>query len=48
MEISSLKMKSQVWWLMPIIPALRRLRQEDCKFKASLGHNKKRKKNRKD
>jgi hypothetical protein len=23
---------------MPIIPALRRLRQEDCKFKASLGY----------
>jgi hypothetical protein len=24
-----------VWWYMPIIPALRRLRQEDYEFKAT-------------
>lgn len=31
--------KSQAWWLMPIIPALKRLRQEDChKFKVKLGY----------
>jgi hypothetical protein len=27
-----------MWWPMPIIPALRRLRQEDHKFKANLGY----------
>jgi hypothetical protein len=27
-----------MWWFMPIIPALRRVRQKDHKFKASLGH----------
>jgi hypothetical protein len=27
--------KSQAWWNIPIIPALRRLRKENCKFKAS-------------
>jgi hypothetical protein len=26
------------WWQMPVIPALRRLRQKDQKFKASLGY----------
>jgi hypothetical protein len=31
-------MKSQVWWHTPIIPALGRPRQEDYKFKASLGY----------
>ena len=31
--------KSQVWWLTPLIPALKRLRQEDCyEFEASLGY----------
>jgi hypothetical protein len=29
--------KSQLWWYTPVIPALRRLKQEDYKFKASLG-----------
>jgi hypothetical protein len=32
------KTNSQMWWPMPIIPALRRLRQEDHKFKANLGY----------
>jgi hypothetical protein len=27
-----------VWWLVTVIPALRRLREEDGKFKASLGY----------
>jgi hypothetical protein len=27
--------ESQVWWCRPIIPACRRLRQEDCKFEVS-------------
>jgi hypothetical protein len=27
-----------VWWCTPVIPAFRNLRQEDCKFKASLGY----------
>jgi hypothetical protein len=30
----------QVWWCAPIIPALGRQRQEDSKFKASLGGQK--------
>jgi hypothetical protein len=29
---------SQPWWHRPEIPALRRLRQEDPKFKANLGY----------
>jgi hypothetical protein len=29
---------SQEWWLTPIIPVLRRLRQEDCDFEPSLGY----------
>jgi hypothetical protein len=29
---------SWVWWSMLIIPALRRLRQEDLKFEDCLGH----------
>jgi hypothetical protein len=29
---------SQVWWCTPVIPALRRLRQEDGEFQASLDH----------
>jgi hypothetical protein len=24
--------KSQIWWYMPVIPAFKRLRQEDLKF----------------
>jgi hypothetical protein len=27
-----------VWWYMLVIPALGRLRQEDCKFEASLSY----------
>jgi hypothetical protein len=30
--------RSQTWWCKPVIPALRRLRQEDSEFKASLGY----------
>jgi hypothetical protein len=30
--------KSCSWWYMPIIPELRKLRQEDGKFKASLSN----------
>jgi hypothetical protein len=30
-----------VWWLMSEIPALRRLRQEDQEFQASLGYTQK-------
>jgi hypothetical protein len=26
------------WWYMPVIPALWRLKQQDCKFKVSLGY----------
>jgi hypothetical protein len=29
---------SQVWWYTPILPAPVRLKQEDYKFKASLGY----------
>jgi hypothetical protein len=29
---------NQAWWCTPVIPALRRLRQEDHEFKASLGY----------
>jgi hypothetical protein len=25
-----------VWWYIPVIPALRRLKQEECGFQASL------------
>jgi hypothetical protein len=32
------KMDSLAWWFMPIIPARRKLRQENCEFKASLGY----------
>jgi hypothetical protein len=28
----------QGWWHISVIPALRRLRQEDCMFKANLGY----------
>jgi hypothetical protein len=27
-----------MWWLIPVIPALRRLRQEDYEFEASLSY----------
>jgi uncharacterized Fe-S cluster-containing MiaB family protein len=30
--------QSRAWWYMPIIPVLRRLRQVDHKFQASLGY----------
>jgi hypothetical protein len=30
--------KGQAYWCTPVIPALRRLRQEDCEFWASLGY----------
>jgi hypothetical protein len=29
---------SQAWWFTPVIPALRRLRQEDHEFEASLDY----------
>jgi hypothetical protein len=32
--------KNQVWWSTPVIPALRRLRQEDNEFEDSLGYTK--------
>jgi hypothetical protein len=28
----------QMWWYTPVIPALRRMRQEDYQLKASLGY----------
>ena len=30
--------QSWMWWAMPVIPVLGRLRKKDCKFKASLGN----------
>jgi hypothetical protein len=30
------KIISQAWWYLPVIPALRRQKQEDCQFEASL------------
>jgi hypothetical protein len=33
-----IKLLSLAWLLLSIIPALRRLRQEDCEFKGSLGY----------
>jgi hypothetical protein len=27
-----------MWWYMPVIPVLRRLRQKDTEFKANQGH----------
>jgi hypothetical protein len=29
---------SRLWWFTPVIPAFRRLRQEDREFEASLGY----------
>jgi hypothetical protein len=31
------KNDSQIWWYIPIIPALRMLRQEEKEFEAGLG-----------
>jgi hypothetical protein len=37
--LPSLKLlESQAWLCMPVIPTLRKLRQKDCEFKASLGY----------
>jgi hypothetical protein len=36
--VSKAMLGSQVWWHMPVIPALWRLRQEDCKFGANLSN----------
>jgi hypothetical protein len=33
-----LSIRSQVWWHMPVIPALERLRQKDHEFKARLDY----------
>jgi hypothetical protein len=33
-----LKILNAGWWYMPVIPTFRRLREEDCEFKASLGY----------
>jgi hypothetical protein len=27
-----------VWWFIPVMPAFGKLKQEDCKFVASLGY----------
>jgi hypothetical protein len=32
------KTKTKTWWYMPVISTLRRLRQEDHKFKANLSY----------
>jgi hypothetical protein len=32
------KNSKNVWWNMPVIPVLRRLRKENCEFKTSLGY----------
>jgi hypothetical protein len=34
------KWESQIWWYTTVIPALRRLRQEDGEFEDSLGYSK--------
>jgi hypothetical protein len=34
----SLNFQSQAWWHMPVIPALGRLRQEDCEFEVYLNY----------
>jgi hypothetical protein len=40
METSLLRIveRSLAWWHMPLIPALRRLRQEDREFPVNLGY----------
>jgi hypothetical protein len=35
---SEKKFKIKVWWYTSVIPALRKLRQEDHEFRASLGY----------
>jgi hypothetical protein len=35
--VVSILYSSQAWWYLPVIPALRSLRQKDCQFQASLG-----------
>jgi hypothetical protein len=35
---SGKKWFGQVWWYMPVIPALRRWRQEDREFQTNLGY----------
>jgi hypothetical protein len=37
-DLTFKKRGSQAWWCILIIPALRRLRQEDLEFKASQGY----------
>jgi hypothetical protein len=33
-----LKGEKECWWCTPVFPALRRVRQGDCEFEASLGY----------
>jgi hypothetical protein len=37
-HLGSSEVLELVWWCIPVIPALERLRQEDFEFKPSLGH----------
>jgi hypothetical protein len=30
---------AQVWWYLPVMPAVRKPRQENFKFESSLGYN---------
>jgi hypothetical protein len=32
------EVRCEAWWCIPVIPALRKLRQKDCEFKARLGY----------
>jgi hypothetical protein len=32
------KNRSQTWWCMPVLPAHRRLRQEEWEFRGNLGY----------
>ena len=37
--VVKINIECRAWWLMPVIPALGRLRQEDrCEFETSLGY----------
>jgi hypothetical protein len=36
-----IKFQTQAWWFMPRIPALKRQRQNNHEFKASLGYKRK-------